>query len=117
MDTDRLAGVTEEGKKQFELLVQTHKEGIGMDWDNYAEFIRNKSGVQVSKDVLYRTTVGMYKKAEPPFSVLLALSRVKDLAFIGTSRHPDANDLMSVLVGEVNAYGNPTPTPTPTPTR
>jgi hypothetical protein len=117
MDAEQLASVTDEGKKQFELLVQSHKENIGIDWDNYAELVRNKSGVQVSKDVLYRTTVGMYKKAEPPFSVLLALSRVKDLVFIGTSRHPDANDLMSVLVGEVDACGKPTPTPTPTPTR
>jgi len=117
MDSEQLVGVTDEGKRQFELLVQSHKESIGIDWDNYAELVRSKSGVQVSKDVLYRTTVGMYKKAEPPFSVLLALSRVKELAFIGTSRHPNAGDLMAVLVGEIDAYGRPAPAPAPAPTR
>lgn len=107
----KLKQVTSKGKRGFELLVQAHKESTGLDWDNYAELVRNKSGVQVSKDVLYRTTVGMYKKAEPPFSVLLAVSRVKELTFIGTSKHPSADDLMAILLGEIDASGKPIPTP------
>lgn len=107
MDDDRLLAVTDEGKRQLELLVETLKAKKGNpDWDTFAEWIAQQSGLKASKDVLYRTTVGIYKK-EPTFSAIAALSRVKELTFLDSAEHPTMDQLLSLLLGEIDAYGRP----------
>lgn len=102
-----LLGVTSEGKRQLELMVETLKAKKGNpDWDTFADWVAQVSGVQVTKDVLYRTTVGTYKK-EPTLSAIAALSRVVELTYLDSNEHPNMDSLLSVLLGEIDAYGRP----------
>lgn len=104
---EELLGVTSEGKRQLELMVSTLKAKKGNpDWDTFADWVAQVSKVRVSKDVLYRTTVGTYKN-EPTLSALAALSRVNELTYIDSNEHPNMDALLSVLLGEVDAYGKP----------
>jgi hypothetical protein len=106
-------GITDAGKRQFRLLVESLKlrweaevnASDSADWQGFRDWIVSVSNVEVSKDKLYRTTVGQYQ-LEPSFHALDALAESGELRFLGTNRALDLTDIRQVLFGEIDAYGN-----------
>ena len=105
MSGQGLLEITDEGKKNLKLMVEALKAKKGSpDWFLFTGYVTQQSGIKVSKDVLYRTSVGIYVK-EPSMSALAALGRLKELTYLDSSIHPNVDDLMDILFGLVNAYG------------
>ena len=116
MDDIYSSRVSGEGKRQMELLIETLRAKRGNpDWDTFSDWVEARSKIKLSRDLVYRFAMGTYK-GWPNLRVLIAFSRISELTFVNTATHPTMNDLAALLLGEIDAYGNPLPQPVATTT-
>lgn len=103
------ARVSGNGKLQMELLIETLRAKRGNpDWDSFADWVEARSKIKLSRDLVYRFAMGTYK-GWPNLRVLIAFSRIPELTFVNTGVHPTMDNLAALLLGELDAYGNPLP--------
>lgn len=84
------------------------KEAKGLEWFAFTEWLSEQAGVQVSKDILYRTASGFHKSA-PSMETLVALGRTPEFTYLNSEVHPGVAEVIEIVLGERDAYGHPIP--------
>lgn len=103
-----LKAATKAGCENLGALIMALKEAKNMEWFVFTDWIADQSGVKVSKDILYRTASGFHKSA-PNVEALLALGRTPEFTYLDSGVHPGVAEIIEVVIGERDAYGNPIP--------
>jgi|LakMenEpi03Aug12_release.lakeMendotaPanAssembly.Ray.scaffolds.fasta_scaffold01650_20 hypothetical protein len=104
MADERRSYVTDEGNRNFKRLVDALRaKRDNLPWTDFTQWISDRSGIPLSKDILYR---GGRLAKTPAWIVLVALSRVPEFTFFESTARPSIDDLTKVLLGEMDVYGH-----------
>jgi len=110
--------ISQQSKENFEKIITYLKLRLGdLNYIETAQYISEKTGYLVDKDSLWRTAAGNYA-GSPAYIVMLALSRLDEISFLpednalekgqqAFGRRPTLDELYGVLLGEIDAYGQP----------
>jgi hypothetical protein len=104
MDSHR--GVTDQGKREFRKVIELLKVKAGCrDWLSFAAWLSQRTGMHVSKDMLYRTAKGDWE-GSPSFAPIAALTEVAEFTFVDSSERITSEGITQILFGEIDAYGH-----------
>lgn len=84
------------------------KEAKGLEWFAFTDWLIDRSGMKVSKDILYRTASGFHKSA-PSLETLMALAETPEFTYLDSTTHPNLIEISEIVVGDRDAYGQPIP--------
>ncbi len=98
--------VTKAGFEGLSEMIMALKEKQGLEWFAFTDWVMERSGIKISKDVLYRTANGFHKTA-PSLEPLMALAKTPEFAYLGSTAHPNLEQICEILFGERDAYGKP----------
>lgn len=104
--------ITAQSKANFEAMVLAFKERLGdINYITVAEHLAEKTGLPIDKDAIWRTATGNYT-GSPSYLALYALSQEDAFYFLRRGPndswiHPTLEQIHEVLLGRLDAYGQP----------
>lgn len=108
--------ITRKGQRALEDMVLRLKvvaaggRARQMTYQELSEWVTARTGIEVNKDEFWRTCTGSYKTS-PSSMVLAALAQVPEFTFLDEKTRPTMDQLMELLLGVIDGYGQPTKTP------
>lgn len=101
-----LKSATKAGCENLARMIMALKKSKGIEWFAFTDWLSERSGIRVSKDILYRTASGFHKSA-PSLETLLALARTPEFTYLDSTTHPSLEEISQIVVGERDACGQP----------
>lgn len=107
MAAEKSQFATETGTRNYKQLVDNLRAKLGnIPWTSFVDWVRAETGYTISKDMLYR---GGRNSPTPSIRALFVLSKVSQFTFLDNRTHPDMDQLALLLLGEIDAFGQPIP--------
>lgn len=107
---------TRKGQKVLEKMVLRLKTVAGesrgkvLTYEELADWIGERTGIEINKDEFWRTAVGRYK-TNPNSLVLFALACTPEFTFLDGKTRPSMDQMMQIVLGEIDGYGQPKKSP------